>query len=101
MEKLDLKLQSSLGKSIGTLVSIAGALMVTLYKGMPLTGVFPEPQEDKQVVTFLSPQSQCLFGAFLLAAAAFCLSLIFIVKVIHSYFLTYVLFAFADNNVYN
>ncbi|KAG2376550.1 WAT1-related protein [Vigna angularis] len=33
MEKLDLKLRSSQAKTIGTVVSIAGALTVTLYKG--------------------------------------------------------------------
>ncbi|KAH9709085.1 WAT1-related protein [Citrus sinensis] len=36
MEKLDLRVQSSLAKSIGTMVSIAGALTVTLYKGPAL-----------------------------------------------------------------
>ncbi|GMJ13183.1 Usually multiple acids move in and out Transporters 42 [Hibiscus trionum] len=37
MEKLDLGIRSSQAKSLGTLVSITGAFVVTLYKGLPLT----------------------------------------------------------------
>ncbi|KAF2325345.1 hypothetical protein GH714_026854 [Hevea brasiliensis] len=40
MEKLDFRLQGSQAKSIGTILSVAGALIVTLYKGQPLTGSF-------------------------------------------------------------
>ncbi|KAL4279787.1 hypothetical protein GQ457_03G007840 [Hibiscus cannabinus] len=36
MEKLDLGIKSSQAKSLGTLVSITGAFVVTLYKGLPL-----------------------------------------------------------------
>ncbi|CAN1187585.1 WAT1-related protein At3g28050 [Linum perenne] len=42
MEKLDYKLRSSQAKLIGTLVSIAGALIITLYKGHQFTGMLAE-----------------------------------------------------------
>ncbi|KAI4328223.1 hypothetical protein L6164_020596 [Bauhinia variegata] len=79
-EKLDLKLPSSQAKVIGTVVSITGALIVTLYKGMPLTS---SSQPDTAILlsgTFLSKGSHRLLGCILLAAASFCLSLLFNVK---------------------
>ncbi|TKY69835.1 WAT1-related protein [Spatholobus suberectus] len=80
MEKLDLKLQSSQAKSIGTVVSILGALTVTLYKGMPLTSESDSLQNIVIDENFLSQQSDWLLGGFLLSAASFCLSLVFIIK---------------------
>ncbi|XP_020218272.1 WAT1-related protein At3g28050 [Cajanus cajan] len=65
MEKLDLKVRSSQAKSIGTVVSIAGALTVSLYKGLPITSVVMPKY------LFLSQQSLWLLGAFFLSAASF------------------------------
>ncbi|KAL2349382.1 hypothetical protein Fmac_003382 [Flemingia macrophylla] len=75
MEKLDLKLRSSQAKSIGTVISIAGALIITLYKGLPLTsGVMPK-------YDFLSSQqSLWLLGGFLLAVAIFLASALLIIQ---------------------
>ncbi|XP_027361231.1 WAT1-related protein At3g28050-like [Abrus precatorius] len=81
MEKLDLKLGSSKAKSIGTVVSIIGALTVTLYKGMPLTDDDSDSlQNTVTVAPFSSHQSDWLLGGLLLSAASFCLSLVFIIK---------------------
>ncbi|XP_061370144.1 WAT1-related protein At3g28050-like isoform X2 [Gastrolobium bilobum] len=79
MEKLDLKLRSCQAKSIGTVVSIAGALTVTLYKGLPMTnGVLPN---NVLGGTFLSSQqSEWLLGGFLLAAASFCISTLLVMQ---------------------
>ncbi|KAL3751711.1 hypothetical protein ACJRO7_012528 [Eucalyptus globulus] len=76
MEKIDLRVQSSMAKLVGTIVCIAGALTVTLYKGLPLTNGSPSmPQELP-----LQLQSSWIFGGFLLACAAFLVSLLLVVQ---------------------
>ena len=84
MEKLDLKLGSCQAKSIGTVVSIAGALTVTLYKGLPLTShMLPN---NFLGATFLSStQSEWLLGGFLLAAGNLCVSILLVIQVSKSY----------------
>ncbi|TKY69834.1 WAT1-related protein [Spatholobus suberectus] len=75
MEKLDLKLRSCQAKSIGTVISIAGALTVTLYKGLPVTsGVMPND------VLLSSQQSKWLLGGFLLAVGSFCCSISLVIQ---------------------
>jgi len=76
MEKLDLNLRSCQAKTMGTVVSIAGALIITLYKGFAVTSsVMPNN-------LFLpSQQSQWLLGGFLLATSTFCGSLSLVIQV--------------------
>ena len=81
MENLNLKLHSSQAKFIGALVSIAGALIVTLYKGMPLTSGSLLNEALGESGTYLSGPSDWILGGFLLASASFCLSVLFIVQV--------------------
>ncbi|XP_041012751.1 WAT1-related protein At3g28050-like [Juglans microcarpa x Juglans regia] len=77
MEKLDLRFQSSLAKCIGTIVSIAGALVVTLYKGLPITSASsPDSRQPNEVL--LSPKSNWVIGGCLLATGSFCLAVLFI-----------------------
>ncbi|MED6194405.1 hypothetical protein PIB30_028291 [Stylosanthes scabra] len=81
MENLNMKRHSSYAKIIGTIVSIAGALIVTLYKGMPLTstsGLLP----NKIGSFYLSADSNSnwILGGFLLAIASFCLSVLIVVQ---------------------
>ncbi|XP_021635840.2 WAT1-related protein At5g40240 isoform X2 [Hevea brasiliensis] len=78
MEKLDWRSTSSLAKSLGTIVSIAGAFVVTFYKG---------PSLLKTSSIALWPLQQLLFsksiwvvGAFLLAAEAFIISAWYILQ---------------------
>lgn len=78
MEKLDFRLRSSLAKSIGTMVSIAGALMVTLYKGPPIT--FAASPHNLHHELHASVQSNWLIGGLLLVAACFCFALLLIVQ---------------------
>ncbi|XVE75089.1 hypothetical protein DITRI_Ditri12bG0068800 [Diplodiscus trichospermus] len=66
MEKLDLGIKSSQAKSLGTLVSILGALVVTLYKGLPLTGA-PSKNRFLDELPFI-PQSNWIIGGFFLAS---------------------------------
>jgi len=84
MEKLDLKLRSCQAKSIGTVVSIGGALIVTLYKGLPLTsGVMP----NNSVLS--SQPSKWLLGGFLLSTGTLCGSFSLIVQVSRRFYCTF------------
>ncbi|XP_050276789.1 WAT1-related protein At3g28050-like isoform X5 [Quercus robur] len=78
MEKLDLRTQSSLAKCIGTMVSIIGALIVTLYKGLPIINALSSKGQPSEVL--LSLQSNWVLGGFLLAIGSLCLSILFIVQ---------------------
>jgi len=80
MENLNLKQQSCQAKVIGTVVSIAGAFIVTLYKGTPLN--FSLNVAFGGNGTYLSVQSDWIIGAFLLATASLCISVLLIVQVI-------------------
>ncbi|KAJ7953660.1 WAT1-related protein [Quillaja saponaria] len=70
MEKLDLKKQSSQAKSLGTVISIVGALIVAFCKGTTLNGPLH------------SQQSDWVIAGFLLAAASFLLSILLIFQAI-------------------
>ncbi|QCD90604.1 WAT1-related protein [Vigna unguiculata] len=75
MEKLDLKVKSCQAKIIGTVVSIAGALMVTLYKGLAITsGVM------RNDFFLSSQQSQWLLGGFFLSVATFSASVSIVIQ---------------------
>ncbi|XP_030449687.1 WAT1-related protein At5g40240-like [Syzygium oleosum] len=76
MEKIDLRVQSSMAKFMGTIVCITGALTVTLYKGLPLTNVSPSMHQE----LLLQPHSSWIIGGFLLACAAFLLSVLLVVQ---------------------
>ncbi|KAK4598184.1 hypothetical protein RGQ29_015600 [Quercus rubra] len=80
MEKLDLRTQSSLAKCIGTMVSIIGALIVTLYKGLPIINALSSNGKPNEVLLLL--QSNWVLGGFLLAIGSLCLSILFIVQAV-------------------
>ncbi|RVX10537.1 WAT1-related protein [Vitis vinifera] len=63
MEKLELKKSSSLAKSVGALVSVAGAFVVTFYKGPPI--MFSPSFSDSSNQIF-SSQSHWVLGDFFL-----------------------------------
>ncbi|XVE85023.1 hypothetical protein DITRI_Ditri17bG0059300 [Diplodiscus trichospermus] len=65
MEKLHLRSSSSQAKSLGTIVSIAGAFIATLYKGPSL---LMEPSHSSSLRQLLSQQSNWVIGGLLLAA---------------------------------
>ncbi|MED6109531.1 hypothetical protein PIB30_034527 [Stylosanthes scabra] len=81
MENLNMKRHSSYAKIIGTIVSIAGALIVTLYKGMPLTSTSGSlPNKIGTYYLFAESNSNWILGGFLLAIASFCLSILIVVQ---------------------
>ncbi|XAR65041.1 hypothetical protein NMG60_11008996 [Bertholletia excelsa] len=84
MEKLDLKTRSSQAKSLGTIISVGGAFIVTLWKGpavlvrssSPLLLI--SPHDDFNVS---SPQQQSwIIGGFVLAVAFLFKALMYIVQ---------------------
>ncbi|KAJ9709040.1 hypothetical protein PVL29_000833 [Vitis rotundifolia] len=79
MEKLDLKVKSSRAKCLGTLVSVAGALLITIYKGPGI--------EFASTHNLLLPRSNWIIGGFLTAAAAFMVAvlLVFQTSIIRDY----------------
>ncbi|KAF8039472.1 hypothetical protein BT93_B1871 [Corymbia citriodora subsp. variegata] len=75
MEKVNWKSSSSQAKLVGTIISILGASVVTLYKGPPILGSSLHPSVQLRHLPFLLPQqSNWVLGGFLLAAQAFLLS---------------------------
>ncbi|OWM76040.1 hypothetical protein CDL15_Pgr009685 [Punica granatum] len=76
MEKVDLGVLSSRAKFVGTLVSIIGALTLTLLKGLPLI----DNGSTTTLQQILLPQSSWIVGAIFLASAALVLSLLYIVQ---------------------
>ncbi|KAI4328221.1 hypothetical protein L6164_020594 [Bauhinia variegata] len=65
MERLDWRNSSSLAKSLGTIVSIAGAFVVTLYKGPALLKAFSPVNLSGLQVN--SPESNWVLGGIFLA----------------------------------
>lgn len=78
MEKLDCR-GSSISKSIGTAVLIAGAFIVTFYKGSPVLMTTSPSNFPDQL--FLSQQSNWVLGGLLLAADCVMSSVWLIVQV--------------------
>lgn len=66
MEKLDLRQSSSQAKSLGTIISVCGALIVTFYKG-PAILMASSPHSGFKNHHIHSQQSAWVFGGLLLA----------------------------------
>lgn len=80
MEKLGLKLKSSLVKSIGTTILIIGALLMTFYRGPPICFNQSKASPNNFHQLHISTQSNWILGGFLLAAANFLLAFLYIVQ---------------------
>ncbi|KAH9709087.1 WAT1-related protein [Citrus sinensis] len=78
MEKLELRVQSSQAKSFGTVLLIGGALIVTLYKGLPITSA---PSKNKLINELVQlPLSNWTIGGIFLAAHSVILAIYYIVQ---------------------
>lgn len=78
MEKLELRVQSSQAKSFGTVLLIGGALIVTLYKGLPITSA---PSKNKLINQLVQlPLSNWTIGGIFLAAHSVILAIYYIVQ---------------------
>uniref|UniRef100_A0A7C9A3C7 WAT1-related protein n=1 Tax=Opuntia streptacantha TaxID=393608 RepID=A0A7C9A3C7_OPUST len=65
MEKLDWRNLTCLAKLVGTIVSIGGAFVATLYQGPPLLALFMPA--DTHLLNVLGGQSKWVLGGFVLA----------------------------------
>ena len=65
MEKLDWRNLTCLAKLVGTIVSIGGAFVATLYQGPPLLSLFMPA--DTHLLNVLGGQSKWVLGGFFLA----------------------------------
>ncbi|KAH7515755.1 hypothetical protein FEM48_Zijuj10G0059900 [Ziziphus jujuba var. spinosa] len=75
----DLTKKSSQAKSVGTIISIAGALIVTLYKGVRLTSASPLPGKFLDQLLF-SIQCKWVIAGFILLLQSFFHALTFVVQ---------------------
>ncbi|GAY36431.1 hypothetical protein CUMW_022030 [Citrus unshiu] len=79
MEKLKWRSKSSQAKSLGTIVSIAGAFVVTFYKGPPIVRSLSDIASLDQIQPL---QSNWILGGFYLAAQAILISAWYILQAI-------------------
>ncbi|CAL5441222.1 unnamed protein product [Camellia sinensis] len=78
MERLDLGSTRSRVKIMGTLVSISGALIVTLYKGTPIGSLpvqSPSPSSQDSPFKMLATESNWVLGGLFLATASLSVSI--------------------------
>ncbi|KAL7161598.1 hypothetical protein ACSBR2_042128 [Camellia fascicularis] len=78
MEKLDLGSTRSRVKIMGTLVSISGALIVTLYKGTPIGSLpvqSPSLSSQDSLFKMLATESNWVLGGLFLATASLSVSI--------------------------
>ncbi|XP_048318132.1 WAT1-related protein At5g40240 isoform X2 [Ziziphus jujuba] len=78
MEKLNLRVQSSQAKFVGTIASISGALIVSLYKGPPISNNVPSMNIANELLSM--PKSNWVIGGFFLAGHSLFLALLFILQ---------------------
>uniref|UniRef100_A0A2P2QRG5 WAT1-related protein n=1 Tax=Rhizophora mucronata TaxID=61149 RepID=A0A2P2QRG5_RHIMU len=76
IERLNLRTKSSQAKSIGTLALITGGLIVTLYKGWPIT-IFPSSNESLINEQLHQHQSNWVAGGLFLAAHSLILAIMY------------------------
>ena len=86
MEKLELKSSKSQIKILGTLVSISGALVMTLYKGPLILSPPAQPQSQPSPSAMLTTPNNWIIGGLFVATAALCLSANIIGQVINMLF---------------
>ncbi|KAH0754101.1 hypothetical protein KY290_024371 [Solanum tuberosum] len=80
MEKLGLRLKSSLAKFIGTTILILGALLMTFYRGPPIFSNQPITPSNNFHQLHISTKSNWILGGFLLATANLLLAILYIVQ---------------------
>lgn len=79
MEKIDLRSRNSIAKVLGTMVSILGAFVVTLYDGLPI--IITQPSSFSLHQPLSSLKSNWVIGGLLLTADNILLPLWYIVQV--------------------
>lgn len=75
MEKLDAGSSISQIKIVGTVVSISGALIVTFYKGAPISSIQTQPSTSQPFWSLLAETSNWVIGGLFLATASLSLAI--------------------------
>ncbi|CAI8590258.1 unnamed protein product [Vicia faba] len=75
MEKLDVGSSISQIKMVGTVLSISGALLVTLYKGAPICSFQTQPSASQEFQSLLEETSNWVIGGLFLFTASLSLSI--------------------------
>ncbi|KAJ3672648.1 hypothetical protein LUZ60_007369 [Juncus effusus] len=75
LETLNIKTKAGLAKLFGTLLSLIGAMILTLYKGIPLTHKNPQMGQTDQQVNGSNGSEKWIFGSIALLANAIAFSL--------------------------
>lgn len=74
MEKLKIGSSISQIKVMGTVLSIAGALLVTLYKGSPIISFRTQPSPTQPLPPLLAETSNWVIGGLFFATASISLA---------------------------
>ncbi|KAH1201640.1 WAT1-related protein [Glycine max] len=82
MEKLNIGSSISQIKVMGTVLSIAGALLVTLYKGSPIISFRTQPSPSQPLPSLLAATSNWVIGGLFFATAAFS-TVVFLGETLH------------------
>lgn len=95
LEKVNVKKLHSQGKILGTLVTVGGAMVMTLVNGPPVP--LPWTKEGTGVhhalaSTAMVPQDQHIKGAIMITAGCFCWASFYILQVNHFFLLVYFVF---------
>ncbi|XP_072991278.1 WAT1-related protein At1g21890-like [Typha latifolia] len=80
MEKIDIKKRSSQVKIIGTLVTVAGALLMILYKGPVVEFIWNKGRSHHNSDAGSEDNSHWLVGIFMLLFSCFCWSAFFLLQ---------------------
>ncbi|KAK2996342.1 hypothetical protein RJ639_026222 [Escallonia herrerae] len=81
LEKVEIKELRSQGKIVGTLVTVGGAMIMTLVKGPTIALPWTKPKEIANHHSISNPQDP-IKGALMIAAACFCWAIFIILQAI-------------------
>ena len=84
-EKISLNKLHSIAKVMGTIITVGGAIVLTLVKGPPLCLPWAKPVDHHQSAQCYSPQTDFVKGALFIVGACFCWSWFVIFQVLLSH----------------
>lgn len=95
LEKVNVKKLHSQGKILGTLITVGGAMVMTLVNGPPVPLPWTKGTGVHQVVasTALVSQDQHIKGAIMITAGCFCWASFYILQVNNYFFFFFFIFS--------
>lgn len=83
MEKLDFRSSRTIAKTVGTILSVSGALIAILYNGPVILSPSSSPSSPSLEYPLQTPQTNWALGGLLLAAFCILVSVWYILQVIY------------------